>query len=262
VPVYDGAFRVVAPEIVLEDIRRQAAAGARHITFGDPDFFNGPGHALRVVEAMHAGFPGLTYDVTIKVEHLLAGRRFLGKLRETGCLFVTTAVESVEDAVLEKLEKGHTRADFFAVARLFRDEGLTLAPTFIPFTPWTTRDGYLRLLDALIELDLAENTGSVQLALRLLIPRGSRLLELDDVQRIVGPFDPVALLYRWEHADPSMDALAARVLRLVNERQRERKSRREIFLEIYETASGRVLPEERDRLDRAAIPYLDEPWYC
>ena len=42
VPVYKGAFRVVEREIVLGDIRQQVAAGARHITFGDPDFFNGP----------------------------------------------------------------------------------------------------------------------------------------------------------------------------------------------------------------------------
>nr|MDQ3420042.1 radical SAM protein [Acidobacteriota bacterium] len=38
VPVYDGRFRIVAPEIVLADARAQVAAGARHITFGDPDF--------------------------------------------------------------------------------------------------------------------------------------------------------------------------------------------------------------------------------
>ena len=58
VPVYQGAFRVVQPEVVLEDIRRQVAAGAEHITFGDPDFFNGPTHAMRIVEALHREFPG------------------------------------------------------------------------------------------------------------------------------------------------------------------------------------------------------------
>jgi radical SAM superfamily enzyme YgiQ (UPF0313 family) len=49
VPVYNGAFRVVERETVLEDIRQQVAAGARHITFGDPDFFNGPSHAISIV---------------------------------------------------------------------------------------------------------------------------------------------------------------------------------------------------------------------
>ena len=45
VPVYNGAFRVVPMDIVLADIRQQVAAGAEHITFGDPDFLNGPTHA-------------------------------------------------------------------------------------------------------------------------------------------------------------------------------------------------------------------------
>ncbi len=139
VPVYQGSFRVVQPEVVLADIRQQVAAGAEHITFGDPDFFNGPTHAMRIVDALHQEFPELTYDATIKIEHLLKHRELLPRLRETGCLFVTSAVESMDDAVLAKLDKGHTRADFIEVAREFRRLGLTLAPTFIPFTPWTTR---------------------------------------------------------------------------------------------------------------------------
>ncbi len=52
-PVYGGRFFVVPREIVLEDIRRLVRMGARHITFGDPDFLNGPGHSLRIVQAMH-----------------------------------------------------------------------------------------------------------------------------------------------------------------------------------------------------------------
>jgi hypothetical protein len=248
--------------VVLEDIRRQVAAGARHITFGDPDFFNGPGHALRVVEGLHAEFPDVSYDVTIKVEHLLRERRRLPRLRETGCLFITTAVESVEDDVLARLEKGHTRRDFLEVVRLCREECLTLAPTFIPFTPWTTWDGYRDLLDVIAAEDLIENVGSVQLALRLLITRGSRLLELADVRGLVGPFHPASLTYPWSHSDPSLDALAASALALVNERQRERRTRSDIFAGIWELAYGRTYVEDPDRLDRAAIPYLDEPWYC
>src|ERR1700724_4324073 len=111
-PVYNGTFRIVQRDIVLEDIRQQVDAGAEHITFGDPDFFNGPAHALAIVESLHREFPQLTYDVTIKIEHLLHHAESLPKLRDTGCLFVTSAVESVDDSVLARLAKGHTRADF------------------------------------------------------------------------------------------------------------------------------------------------------
>ncbi|HLJ81182.1 MAG TPA: hypothetical protein VKT52_06850, partial [Ktedonobacterales bacterium] len=43
-PVYGGRFFVVPRAVVLEDIRAQVRAGVAHITFGDPDFLNGPGH--------------------------------------------------------------------------------------------------------------------------------------------------------------------------------------------------------------------------
>ena len=131
VPVYDGAFRVVQPEVVLEDIRRQVANGAGHITFGDPDFFNGPTHAMRIVQGLHQEHPGVTYDVTIKVEHLLQHSDLLVTLGKTGCLFVTSAVESFDDHVLRLLDKGHTRDDVLQVVELFRQAGLTLSPTFV-----------------------------------------------------------------------------------------------------------------------------------
>ena len=156
VPVYNGVFRIVDRETVLADVRQQVSAGAQHITFGDPDFFNGVGHAIPVVEALHDEFPELTYDVTIKVEHLLKHSDLLGTLKKTGCLFVVTAVESLDDLILEKLQKGHTRADFLRVVELFRQIGMNLQPTFVPFTPWTTFENYLDLLDQLRRVDLVE----------------------------------------------------------------------------------------------------------
>jgi radical SAM superfamily enzyme YgiQ (UPF0313 family) len=262
VPVYGGRFRVVQPEVVLEDIRRQVAAGARHITFGDPDFFNGPAHAAKIVELLHREFPALTYDVTIKIEHLLRHRAMLPLLQRTGCLFVTSAAESVEDLVLTKLDKGHTRADFVRVVGECRAAGLALAPTFVPFTPWTTWTGYRNLLKLIAELDLVESVAPVQLGLRLLIPAGSKLLELPDIRESAEPFDDAALVYRWRHADPKLDQLSARILTLVEFEERQRRPRREIFAKIWSLASDEPLPENYDLLPRAAIPYMDEPWYC
>jgi radical SAM superfamily enzyme YgiQ (UPF0313 family) len=258
VPVYQGAFRVVQADVVLEDIRRQVAAGAQHITFGDPDFFNGPTHAMGIVEALHREFPDVSYDATIKIEHLRRHGGLLPRLKETGCLFVTSAVESVDDVVLEKLDKGHTRADFVDVVREFRSAGLTLAPTFIAFTPWTTRESYRKLLETLVELDLLEHVVPIQLALRLLIPRGSRLLELDEIQSVVTGFDQPALLYHWKHPDAAVDGLAEQALKLAA----HKGSRREIFRKMWDLVSDRPLPENFDLMPRATIPYMDEPWYC
>ncbi len=261
VPVYNGTFRVVQSEVVLADVRQQVAAGARHITFGDPDFLNGPGHARRIVEALHREFPALTWDATVKIEHLRRHRHLLPLFRDKGCLFVTTAVEALDDSVLEKLDKGHTRQDFLDVVRDFRETGLHLAPTFIPFTPWTTAESYRDLLDTIESLDLIENVSPVQFALRLLIPAGSRLLELADIQRVIDGYDQPALLWRWRHEDAAMDELTRDAMKIAAEGQKRKASRSEIFGELQERAGCRRI-EDPDRPARTTIPYMEEPWYC
>jgi radical SAM superfamily enzyme YgiQ (UPF0313 family) len=267
VPVYDGLFRVVQKEVVLEDIRRQVAAGAEHITFGDPDFLNGPLPAAQLVRALHREWPQLSYDVTIKVEHLLKHRELLPLLKETGCAFVTSAVEAVDDPVLALLDKGHTRADFERLVELMRDAGLPLSPTFVAFTPWTTLEGYADLLRTIAELGMVNNVAPVQLAIRLLIPAGSRLLELRDVQRVIAAFDPQALCYPWRNPDLRVDALQHEIEQLVAQKSRKHASRHEIFDAVYreaERAAGTadVLRQSPPLRARASIPYLTEPWYC
>jgi radical SAM superfamily enzyme YgiQ (UPF0313 family) len=267
VPVYNGVFRIVDRDVVLEDIRRQVAAGAEHITFGDPDFFNGPRHALDLVTALHREFPALTYDVTIKVEHLRKHAEHIPALRDTGCLFVTTAVESVDDEILRRLDKGHTRADFLAVLGDFRRIGLPLQPTFVPFTPWTTLQDYCDLLRTIAVHELVESVAPVQLAIRLLIPAGSRLLELREVRQIVGGFDAAALVYPWRNPDPRVDALAAHIQELVHRGEKLKKPRAEIFKTIWEAAhraagAGEAQMALPALASRAAVPYLNEPWYC
>ncbi|MEO8679182.1 MAG: CUAEP/CCAEP-tail radical SAM protein [Vicinamibacterales bacterium] len=233
VPVYDGQFRVVPMDVVLADIRAQVDAGATHISFGDPDFFNGPTHARRIVEALHAEFPSLTYDAIIKVEHLIDHQVLLPTLVRTGCLFVTSAVEAVDDEVLAKLAKGHTRADFIRAAGLCRAAGLTLVPTFVAFTPWTTLDGYRDLRQVVDDLGLTAHVSPVQWAIRLLVTWQSRLLELDDIKQVIGPFDRNTLTFPWQHRDPRVDELQQHMMALASAPR-----------------------------PRTEVPYLDEPWYC
>jgi len=268
VPVYGGQFRIVQRDIVLADIRRQVVAGAEHITLGDPDFFNGIGHALAIVRALHDEFPHITYDVTIKISHLQEHAEHLPTLRETGCLFVTSAVESLDDRVLAILDKGHTRKDFEEVVHLFRELGLVLAPTFVPFTPWISLESYLELLRALAEMDLVEHVGPIQLAIRLLIPAGSRLLDLQEVQGLVEGFDEALLSYRWRHPDPRVDRLQEALQELVRQEEAGGAGRREIFGKVWllaEQAAGKAgrRPVEKSRGPaRAPIPFMTEPWFC
>ncbi len=264
VPVYNGVFRIVEREVVLADVRQQVEAGAQHISFGDPDFFNGIRHAMELVAAFHREFPSVTYDVTIKIEHLRKQGQHLERLRDTGCLFVISAVESVDDEILARLDKGHTREDFLYVAGKFRELGMTLHPTFVPFTPWTTTEGYLELLRVLAAEELIENVAPIQLGIRLLIPEGSRLLELEDVQRRVGAFDAESLVYPWENSDPRVDALSETVQAIAAEADGKKESRAAAFERIWEAAhaaAGQAAPRLHVREGRG-VPFLSEPWYC
>ncbi len=265
VPIYNGQFRVVQPDVVLADIAGQIAAGAQHITFGDPDFFNGPTHAIRIVEALHADHPEVTYDATIKVEHLLKHQDLLPRLAATGCAFVISAVESLDDRVLALFDKGHTRDDFFEAVGLCRTAGVTLVPTFVAFHPWLSLESYCDLLDTIDRLDLVDHVAPIQLAIRLLVPEGSRLLMLEEMRAHVGPFDPSTLTYRWAHPDPRVDALQRDVTALVG--MRLTTDRRAVFNEIAVLAHSRAgVPapafDPRPARARATVPYLNEPWYC
>jgi len=266
VPVYKGVFRIVSRDVVMQDIRQQVAAGAQHISFGDPDFFNGIRHALDLVEEFHREFPDVTYDVTIKIEHLKKYEAHLPKLKETGCLFVISAVEYLDDAVLRALDKGHTREDFLHVVRAFRGLGMILHPTFVPFTQWTTLESYLDLLRVIHAESLIENVAPIQLGIRLLIPEGSRLLELEEVRRNIGAFDSQSLFYPWKHADARVDALAERVQAIAADGDRRKESRSMVFERIWEAAhaaaglSAPLLHLARNRVQE--VPFLSEPWYC
>ncbi|RPH58806.1 MAG: radical SAM protein [Acidobacteria bacterium] len=264
VPVYDGQFRIVSPDVVLADIREQVERGAQHVTFGDPDFFNGIGHALRVIDRVSQKFPKLTYDVTIKIEHLLRHAQHLPRLRDTGCLFVTSAVEALDNRVLEILDKGHTREDFVRCVGLCRDVGLALSPTFVAFTPWTTLEGYRELLKVVDELDLVDHVAPIQLTIRLLLPEGSRLLELGQVRDFIGSFDSEKLVYRWVHSDPRVDELQRHLAALVGARPTE--SRRRMFEVMWGLANANLAgppgPLSTRTADAQGVACLDEPWYC
>ncbi len=266
--VYGGRFFVVPEEIVLADAARQIAAGARHITFGDPDFLNGPEHALAVARGLHAAHPDVTFDVTVKVEHILRQRQIWPELRRLGCLFVVSAVESLSPVVLEKLDKGHSRADVDEAIDLLRAAGVSLRASLVPFSPWSTLADYLELIDWIVARDLVDEIDPVQLSIRLLIPPGSKLLELDEVRRLVGPLNRARLSYQWEHADPRVDALqravysAAEAGAAASESPRATIERiRALALAFSDGKSAPELPPPAAG-PRGRAPHLSEAWFC
>jgi radical SAM superfamily enzyme YgiQ (UPF0313 family) len=259
-PVYGGRFFVVAPDVVLADVRQLVAAGATHITFGDPDFLNGPRHALAVARALHAEFPHVTFDVTAKVEHLLARRSDLAELKALGCLFIVSAVESLSDVVLAHLDKGHTAADIRAALSAVRDAGITMRPTWVAFTPWTTLDDYLAMLDFVEAEGLVYHVDPVQYSVRLLIPPGSLLLDTPALRPYLGPLVADAFHYHWTHPDPRMDALHAEVSALVAEAAATKEDAAVTFGRIRDLAGPRSALAAT--MPSPLAPRLTEAWFC
>ena len=265
-PVYGGRFFVVPVDVVLADVRQQVAAGATHLSFGDPDFLNGPGHALAVARAVHAEFPTLTFDFTAKIEHLLRQRQHLPELAALGCLFIVSAAESLDDRVLTVLDKGHTGADVVTALDVTRAAGITLRPTWVAFTPWTTLDGYRAWLDFIDQADLVDAVDPVQYGLRLLVPPGSLLLHDPEMRPHLGRLIAESFYYEWTHPDPRMDALQATVSHLVAAAADGREDAAQTFQRVRTLADEAAGVASRPMLAKAAArrraPRLTEPWFC
>ncbi len=267
-PVYGGRFFVLPRDVVLQDIRAQVALGAQHITFGDPDFLNGPGHSLKILRAMHAEVPALTFDATIKIEHILEHRALFREFKALGCAFIISAVEAVSDHVLLHLDKGHTRADVIEALGILEDAGIPMRPSLLPFTPWTTLDDYLDLLNFVEQQHLIDQIDPVHYSIRLLLPPGSALLEQPATRPYLGELDAAAFSYQWTHPDPRMDQLQREVAALVEAGERANAPAAETFFAVKalaEETAGLVLSAARSArvpLAQQVTPHLTESWFC
>ena len=248
----------------MEDIRQQVKAGATHISFGDPDFLNGPKHSLRVVRAMHEEFPELTFDFVAKVEHLLTRGEDLPEFAAAGCLFIITAVESLSDRVLTILDKQHTREEVVQSIKRVHDAGIAIRPTWVSFTPWTTLDDFIEVLQFVEENNLIDNIDPVQYSIRLLIPPGSWLENHEETLPHRGELDEASFTYRWKHPDPRMDRLQKEVAKLVEQDAQSDEDPAATFYKVMELAVGRQ--PERVTLslseDRQSVPRMSESWFC
>ncbi len=265
--VYDGRTRKVPVDIVLADIAQLVDRGARHVTFGDPDFLNRWAHSMKIIELVHQRFPQLTFDVTTKVSHLLRYASLVPLLAEQGCLFVVSAYECVNDDILRYIDKGHTAAQAEEATRLLRSNGIEPRPSWLPFMPWTTVDDVADILDFVVRHDLIGNVDPVQYTIKLLIPEGSLMLGVPEIEPYIGPYDAENLTYTWRAADERTVPLQQRLATLVEDEQRDAKSVTEIFCDIRDVvleAAGRPTRDRESILagSTEGRPRLTEPWFC
>lgn len=263
-PVYNGKFFAVQRDTVLAEIQEQVVEGATHITFGDPDFLNGPTHGLRILRAMHEIFPSLTFDFTTKIEHILKNREHFPEFAQLGCRFVISAVETLNEQVLTILEKHHTRADVKEAIDIVHGAGIALRPTWVPFTPWTTLDDYLDILQFIDTHGLVYHVDPVQYAVRLLIPPGSYLLNRPEMKELSLVLDESSFSYTWIHHDARMDELHKTVNALVESDARAGVDALETFYRIWSLAADMQgqSPPIQGKAAHPRAPRLTEAWFC
>jgi radical SAM superfamily enzyme YgiQ (UPF0313 family) len=263
--VYDGTFRIIDVATVLSDIDSLVAAGARHITFGDPDFLNGPAHSLRVVRGLHESHPEVTFDCTVKVEHILRHRDLWPEFAAAGCLFVVSAFESTNDDVLRLLDKGHTVADAANAVAVLRDAGIDVRPSWLPFTPWATRSDIDEMFRFIAVHDLFESTDPIQMGIRLLIPHGSLVLDIGGIDRYLGTYDPEALSYEWTADDHAMDELAAHLTKIAKDGSAsDTETSTTLMNQWLAVVDGTELEAPAHAIDHGATsgrPQLTESWF-
>lgn len=266
-PTYGGRLRLVSPEIVLAEIDAQVELGARHVTFGDPDFFNAVPHSLSLLRVLRRRHPDVSYDVTVKVEHLLEHEAETRALPGLGVVWVTSAFESVDDVLLRRLDKGHTRADMERALALTRNAGLSLSPTWLPFTPWTSLDDFAAILDFINDNDLVQIVPTVQYSLRLLLPPGSPLIAAAEADGHLTGFDADGLTYTWRNPDPAVDALQAKIAGFVGRdacSHDQPSDNSAVFTRIRADAAlalGAPLPPPVT-VSAGWVPGLSEAWFC
>lgn len=266
-PVYAGRVRIVQRETILADIAQLVQMGAQHITFGDPDFLNGVKHSLGIVREMHAAWPKLTFDFTAKIEHLLEYRELLPELARLGCLFMVSAVELLNDNILALLAKGHTRADVEVAFQLTQRAGISLRPSLMPFTPWSSVQDFIDLIEFFEVQHLVAHVDPVQYGIRLLLPPGSALLALPQTLPHLREFDEEKFTFLWEHPDPAMDRLQCAVAAGAEAAAHAGQEMHQTFAAIRELAYRAANRSPRRDLDPPVLaeispPRLTEHWFC
>ena len=260
--VYDGRMRVVGSAPVLADIDQLARDGIQHVTFGDPDFLNAPRYSLDLLREAHAAHPELTFDVTVKVEHILNHAALWSELAGLGVLFVVSAFESTDQRTLEILDKNHTVADMAAAVSVVRSAGVHIRPTWLPFLPWTTPGHLVDLVGFLDHHRLWSATDPVQLAIKLLIPQGSLLETHPAVTPHLLRYEPESLTWTWNFEDPEagqlhvdLDSIAAEASDCGAEASETLTSMRD---RIAGSADARFPPMPVS----GPTPRLTESWFC
>ena len=235
--VYKGKFRVIDAKSILTDVDNLVNEGAQHITFGDPDFFNAPKHSLKIASIIKDKNPQLTFDATIKVEHILEYKDLIKTLDDLNFLYIISAFESTSDVVLAHLKKNHNLYDMHHVLDICRDANLFIKPTWIPFTPWMDYSDYVKMINFIVENDLVGLTPRIQYGIKLLIPKYSALFDGESLNAFDMQYSTASLNHEWSHENSDVEKLFTEVSQLIELSTEDTMSQADFFQKLCNLVS-------------------------
>ena len=122
-------------------------------------------------------------------------------------------------------------------------------------------------MDFVVRYDLIGNVDPVQYSIKLLMPEGSLMLSVPEVQPYIGDYDAERLTYTWRAADERTIALQRSIAAIVADGLAAGKTVTGIFCDVRDAAlaaAGRVVDDRTLILagSTEGRPRLTEPWFC
>ena len=263
VPIsFNGTFKTYSLEKIISDVENQVNQGAKHISFNDPDFFNGPIHALKILESLNKKFPTITYDSTIKVEHIIKYKKYFKELSSLNMVFVISAFETTNDLVLSILEKNHTSNDLNTSIEISQDFGIDVRPTWMPFSPWTELNDLSNIVNLIEKYKLRETVDPIQLTIKLLIPKHSLIIKKPEINKYLGNYEKNSLSFKWEYENNDVEKLQSSLFDFIlhNSELDEHKQYLGMVNIIEKFTDTELL--KNSTYDFKNVPKLSETWFC
>jgi len=263
VPIeFKGMFKTFGTEKIITDVTNQVEEGAKHISFNDPDFFNGPKHALKILQLLNEKHPSITYDSTIKVEHILKYPDYFQELKNLNMLFVISAFETTNDHVLNILQKNHSFNDLNKAVELSLENNIDIRPTWMPFSPWTEQNDLISIIKLIENYKLRETVDPIQLTIKLLVPKNSLILKRPEMKEYLLDYDPASFSYAWQYKFPNIDNIQNEIFNYVLQHESENEYTQYLGLvDILESHTNETLLNS-EKYSQRIVPKLSETWFC
>ena len=263
VPIsFNGSFKTYSLEKIVSDVENQVKQGAKHISFNDPDFFNGPIHALKILESLNEKFPSITYDSTIKVEHIIKYKKYFKELSSLNMVFVISAFETTNDLVLSILEKNHTSHDLNNSIEISQDFGIDIRPTWMPFSPWTELKDLSNIVKLIEKYELRETVDPIQLTIKLLIPKHSLIIKKPEINKYLGNYEKNSLSFKWKYENNDVEKLQSSLFDFIlNNSELDDHKQYLGMVNIIEKCTDTKLLTNSS-YDFKNVPKLSETWFC